>query len=42
MLGKRVDFIMLSEDPRAIAPNNLRNFEVDMTIVGGDLVYSRK
>ncbi|MFO8110234.1 MAG: amidohydrolase [Thermoplasmata archaeon] len=35
--GKKADFVVLSEDP--LESNDLRNIEVIMTVVNGDIVY---
>lgn len=38
--GKRADFIILEEDPRAIDPAEIRNIPVLSTIIDGEVVYS--
>ena len=40
-VGKRADFVILSSDPRNIAPEDIRNIEVMRTVIGGTLVYQR-
>lgn len=40
--GKRADFVVLSEDPLAIAPNGLRDLTVQATYVDGKAVYRAK
>jgi predicted amidohydrolase YtcJ len=39
--GKLADMIVLPEDPLSIAPDKLLGLKVDMTIVGGRIVYDR-
>jgi predicted amidohydrolase YtcJ len=39
--GKLADMIVLPEDPLSIAPEKLLGLKVDMTIVGGRIVYDR-
>ena len=41
-VGKRADFVVLTEDPLAIAPNGLRNLTVQATYVDGKAVYRAK
>ena len=41
-IGKRADFVVLTEDPLAIEPAKLRNLTVKATYVDGDPVYSAK
>lgn len=38
-VGKNADFIVLSADPRRIAPEALRDLRVLRTVVGGETVY---
>jgi predicted amidohydrolase YtcJ len=40
--GKRADLTMLSEDIFKVPPNKIRDVRVEMTIVGGKVVYERK
>jgi predicted amidohydrolase YtcJ len=40
--GKLADLAVLSEDPTAVAPERIRDLEVEMTIVGGRVVYERE
>ncbi|MEM2263540.1 MAG: amidohydrolase [Candidatus Bathyarchaeia archaeon] len=40
-VGKFADLTVLSEDPFRVAPDEIRNIRVEMTIVGGKIVYSR-
>jgi len=40
-LGKLADLIVLSEDPYAVAPEQLDQVRVDLTMVGGQVVYTR-
>lgn len=37
---KFADFVVLSEDIRTVAPENLRNVKVEMTIINGEVVFS--
>jgi predicted amidohydrolase YtcJ len=39
--GKLVDLVVLDEDPR-IRPDDVRHRRIEMTFVGGDLVYTRE
>jgi predicted amidohydrolase YtcJ len=39
--GRLADMIVLPEDPLSIAPEKLLNLKVDMTIVGGKVLYDR-
>ena len=39
--GKLADFVVLSENPLKIAPEHIKELEVDMTIIGGKIVYDR-
>jgi predicted amidohydrolase YtcJ len=39
--GKLADLTVLSHDPRIVPPNEIQNITVEMTIVGGTIVYSR-
>ena len=39
--GKLADFVVLSDDVFTVAPETIRDVQVDMTILGGDVVYSR-
>jgi len=40
--GKLADLTMLSDDPLAVAADRIKQIKVDMTIVGGKIVYARK
>ncbi|MBS7636297.1 amidohydrolase [Candidatus Bathyarchaeota archaeon] len=40
-VGKFADLTVLSEDPFTVATEEIRNIRVEMTIVGGKIVYSR-
>jgi predicted amidohydrolase YtcJ len=39
--GKLADLTILSRDPRTVPPNEIENIEVEMTVVGGRVVYSK-
>lgn len=39
--GKLADLVVLSEDPLTIQPDEIRNIQVDFTIVDGKIVYQR-
>ncbi len=41
-VGKFADFTVLSHDPLKIKPEKIRDIKVEMTIVGGKIVYSAK
>jgi hypothetical protein len=37
--AKLADLVVLSGDPTAVTPRNMRTLEVSMTIIGGDIVW---
>jgi predicted amidohydrolase YtcJ len=39
--GKLADITVLSHDPRAVPPNEIEDIAVEMTIVGGKVIYSK-
>ena len=39
--GKLADFTVLSRDPREVPPNEITGITVELTVVGGKVVYSR-
>jgi predicted amidohydrolase YtcJ len=39
--GKLADFVVLAEDPYRVPKENIRNISVEMTIVGGKVVYKK-
>jgi len=39
--GKLADFVVLSVDPTQAAPDAIRNIPVEMTVVGGKVVFER-
>jgi hypothetical protein len=39
--GKLADFTVLSRDPHEVSPNEIGGIDVEMTIVGGRIVYSK-
>ncbi|HEX7487125.1 MAG TPA: amidohydrolase [Vicinamibacterales bacterium] len=41
-VGRLADLVMLSGDPFSVAPEALRDLKVDMTVVGGKVVYERQ
>lgn len=40
-VGKLADFVVLAEDPLVVNEDYLKNIEVEMTILGGKIVYKR-
>ncbi|MBN1851235.1 MAG: amidohydrolase [Pirellulales bacterium] len=40
--GKLADLVLLDRDPTEIMPNDIRHIRIDMTMVGGKIVYERK
>jgi predicted amidohydrolase YtcJ len=40
-LGKFADFVILAEDPLSSPENHLKDIAVEMTIVGGKVVYKK-
>ncbi len=38
-VGKLADFVVLSDDPTRVSPDNIRAINVEKTIVGGEIVY---
>jgi len=39
--GKLADLTVLSNDPRAVPPNKIKNIAVELTIVGGRVIYQK-
>jgi hypothetical protein len=39
--GKLADLVVLSSDPTKTPPSQLRNIRVDMTVIGGEIVFQR-
>jgi len=39
--GKLADLVVLSADPTAVEPRRIKDIDVEMTIVGGEVVWSR-
>jgi predicted amidohydrolase YtcJ len=39
--GKLADFVVLSDDPFTVVPEDIRNIEVLMTVVGGQVAYEK-
>ena len=39
--GKLADFVVLSDDIFTISPEQIENVQVEMTIVGGKIVYKK-
>jgi predicted amidohydrolase YtcJ len=37
--GKLADFVVLSEDPRTIDPEKIKDITIARTVVGGNTVY---
>ncbi|NIO71272.1 MAG: amidohydrolase family protein, partial [Anaerolineae bacterium] len=40
-VGKLGDLVVLADDPRTVAPAAIADIPVEMTVVGGEIVYSR-
>ena len=40
--GKLADFVVLSDDILSIDPVKIQDVQIDMTILGGNIVYRRK
>ena len=40
-VGKLGDFVVLAEDPFEVEPSDIKDIPVDMTVIGGDIVYER-
>ena len=40
--GKLADLVVLNEDPTQVAPKELRNLQVEMTILDGEIVWRKK
>src|SRR5215510_8322283 len=41
-VGKLADFVVLSGDPTKVAPEDIRSIPVEMTVVGGKIVFQRQ
>jgi predicted amidohydrolase YtcJ len=39
-VGKLADLVVLSDDPRSVPPNKIKDIEVEMTFAGGKAVYT--
>ena len=40
-VGKLADFVVLSDDPTRVTPLTIKDIDVDMTFIGGELIYER-
>ncbi len=40
-VGKLGDFVVLGEDPFEVEPGHIKHIPVEMTVIGGDIVYQR-
>jgi predicted amidohydrolase YtcJ len=40
-VGKLGDFVVLAGDPFAVDPGRIKDIPIDMTVIGGDVVYER-
>ena len=40
-VGKFADMVVLGEDILTINPDRIKNISIDMTIIGGKIVYSK-
>jgi predicted amidohydrolase YtcJ len=38
--GKLADFVLLSDDPFKVNPENIGKINVEMTIIGGEIIES--
>ena len=41
-VGKYADLVVLDQDIYAVAPENIKNVQVEMTVVDGEIVYRRQ
>ena len=39
--GKLADMVVLSDDPTKVSPEKIKDIKVEMTIIGGEVVYER-
>ena len=39
--GKRADFVLLSNDPTAVPPDEIADLDVEMTVIGGEIAWPR-
>jgi len=37
--GKLADIVVLSDDPTKVSPEKIKDIKVEMTIIGGEVVY---
>ena len=40
-VGKLADMVVLSADPTGVAPEEIKNIQVEKTIIGGEVVWER-
>ena len=40
-VGKLGDFVVLAKGPFAVDPGHIKDIAVEMTVIGGDIVYPR-
>jgi predicted amidohydrolase YtcJ len=40
-VDKLGDFVVLAEDPFEVEPGRIKDIPVEMTVIGGDIVYER-
>ncbi len=40
-VGKLADFVVLNRDPLSVPPDELKDIQVDVTVIGGHVVYER-
>jgi predicted amidohydrolase YtcJ len=40
--GKLGDFVVLAEDPCEVAPSQIKDIPIEMTVIGGDIVYQHE
>ena len=40
-VGKLADFVVLNRDPLSVPPDELKDIQVDITVIGGQIVHGR-
>lgn len=41
-VGKLADFVVLNTDPRQVEPHEVGEIQVDLTVIGGEIVFERR